>query len=320
MKNSHENENGPENVSPISGKECKNYNRRPIAVMISGDEHVRPLSGVALADLVVEMPVSLGGVNRLMAVYVCGEPAEVGSLRSARHDFIPLAMGFDAIYAHWGGSHFALDKLDAGVMDNIDALPNRYNAYFRKDGYEPPDDGFTSIERLERSAKKYGYRLKNQFEGYKHVQPEESMSNVPPSPRLRRTGKGQMSKVLSVGYPGKYKVEWRYDPNTDLYSRYRNDAPEIDKLSGKQIKAKNIVIMRAKQHHLESQYNDVDITGTGQTAFYRDGQEIAGGWKKPAWPQDSKLEFLTETGEEFAFTPGSIWIEIIGPDKGVSWE
>lgn len=309
VKNSLENKKKvPQEVSPISGKKCKNYNRRPFAVMISGDQRVRPLSGIAAADLVIEMPVYLGGVNRLMAVYVCGEPEEIGSVRSARHDFIPLAMGLDAIYAHWGGSHFALDKLNAGIMDNIDALPNRYNAYYRKSESKPPDNGFTSIKRLVRSAKKYGYRLKNHFEGYKH---------------LKKADKRQQTaeeKILKLGYPGKYKVEWKYNPHTNSFTRYRNGTPEIDKLTGKAVKAKNIVIMRAKQHHLEGQYNDVDITGTGQAAFYRDGKEFAGRWKKPAWPQHSKLEFLTDSGKEFAFVPGPIWIEIIGPDKEVSWE
>jgi len=111
--------------NPINGIACDNAIKRPLAVMMAGDLEAWPLSGISEADLVVEMPVVTNGITRYMAVFVCGNPKEIGSIRSARHDFIPLAMGFDAIFAHWGGSHFALEKLDNKIMDNINALYRR---------------------------------------------------------------------------------------------------------------------------------------------------------------------------------------------------
>ena len=179
-----ENENNEEqnqeeenkNISPISGLECENAARRPMAVMMAGDIEARSLSGLSEADLVVEMPVVTSGITRMMAVYVCGDPETIGSLRSARHDFIPLAMGFDAIFAHWGGSHFALDKLNAGIMDNIDAIVDYYSAYYRQSGIARPHNGFTSAERLFKAAEKFGYRLENNFEGYPHYDDNNNLS------------------------------------------------------------------------------------------------------------------------------------------------
>src|SRR3990167_1280909 len=92
---------------PLTGQKCENYNRRPLAVMLAVDSVARPLSSIYVADVVVEMPVVKDSINRFMGIYVCNKPEEIGSVRSARHDFIPLAAGFDAIYSHWGGSNFS---------------------------------------------------------------------------------------------------------------------------------------------------------------------------------------------------------------------
>ena len=58
-------------VSPITGLECENYNRRPIAVMLAQDPITRPLSGIGAADLVIEMSVITNSITRIMSVYVC---------------------------------------------------------------------------------------------------------------------------------------------------------------------------------------------------------------------------------------------------------
>lgn len=291
--------------SPISGLACDNYRRRPIAVMLAGDSVVRPLSGLSEADLVVEMPVITGSITRFMAVYVCNSPSEIGSLRSARHDFIPLAMGLDAIYAHWGGSHFALDKLDAGIMDNINALYNPYSAFYRKPSIPMPHNGFTSMSRLVYAAEKLGYRGENKFKGYSHQEEEEDESRT--------------AGTLTVGYPGQYKVEYDYDPETNSYLRWRGGTKDIDRNNSKQLNPKVVIIMRAASRQIEGQYNDVDVEGEGEIEVYQNGQVIRGTWKKDKDNLSSKLYFLNEKGKEIKFIPGQIWLEIVEPQQDVIW-
>jgi len=293
--------------NPITGLKCENYNRRPIAVMLAEDPITRPLSGISFADLVIEMPVITGSITRLMAVYICEEPEEIGSLRSSRHDFIPLAMGLDAIYVHWGGSHYALDKLNAGIMDNIDALKNPYNAFWRKSYLPAPHNGFTSMARLINAAEKLGYRLVNKFEGYLHLED--------PEPQIKAKGK------LFIGYTGNYEVYYEYDPETNSYKRWRAGEPEIDKLTNKQVEVKNVIIMRAASRQIEGPYyNDVDVEGIGTAVVYRNGEEIKGTWKKEGRYQSTKLYFFDNRGKEIKFVPGKIWIEIVEPYTMVKWE
>jgi len=266
-KNSQDQKPGSENknnISPITGQECENYNRRPIAIMLATDPVTRPLSGISQADMVIEMPVITGSITRLMAIYGCETPEEIGSVRSARHDYIPLAMGLDAIYAHWGGSHFALDKLNAGIMDNIDAMKNPYNAYFQKSEIPMPHNGFTSSERLINAAEKLGYRLTNKFEGYPHL--ENSKSKL------------QMSNGrLSIGYGGHFKVSYEYEKDENIYRRWRDNQREIDKNNGNQAEASVVIIMKTESRMIEPpDYNDVDVEGEGNAIIYQNGEEIKG--------------------------------------------
>lgn len=295
-------------LSPISGIPCENGERRPFAVMLSGDAITRPLSGIGQADLVFEMTVVENSITRLMAVYVCSSPSQIGSVRSARQDFIPLADGLDAIYAHWGGSHFALDKLKTGIIDNMDALPNPYNIFYRQSGIEAPHNGFTSMTRLSNGAQKLGYRTSSEFTGYLHLSDQEIFSH------------GKESKILTIDYAGPYKVAYHYDPETNSYWRWRGNEKEIDKNTKTQVSAKNVLIMRALSHVLEGQYNEVQVEGQGQAEYYLNGQASNGTWKKNAKDPKSKLTFYDVKGNEIKFVPGSIWVEIVDPGLVVKYE
>lgn len=293
-------------ISPISGLACENYNRRPLAVVLSEDSVTRPLSGISEADLVFEMPVITGGITRMVAVYVCNSPSEVGSLRSARHDFIPLTMGLDAILAHWGGSHFAQDQLANGVMDHIDALTNPYDAFYRKSGTPQPHNGFTTVERLLTSAGKLGYRLEDNFDGYSHI--PESYNH------------GIMDKTLKINYAYPYSVEYKYDAQTNNYVRWRSGKLEIDKNINQSVKAKNVIVMRAISRQIEGPYyNDLEIEGSGECQVFQNGVVVSCHWQKDKNNLASKLYFFDENNREVPFVSGQIWIEIVEPNQKATW-
>lgn len=272
---------------------------RPIGVMLAADGSTRPLSGIAQADLVVEMPVIVGGINRFLAIFQCTNSLEIGSIRSARDDFIPLAAGFDAIYGHWGGSHFALDELRKKVIDNIDALYNPYGAYYRKRGVRAPDNGFSSIERLRNAADKLGYRLvQGSTYGYARINLSEIVSPL-------------VKYKLDIKYPGKNAASWLYDPANKTFTRNRGGVSEIDKNIKKQVEVANVIILKTTSRKLEGQYNDVRVTGRGEALIYRAGQEIKATWEKEADKISSRLRFLDEQDQEIPLARGKIWLEYI---------
>jgi len=284
--------------SGILGTSCKNAEKRAYAVMMAADRVARPLSGVSEADLVFEMPVITDGITRYMAIFQCEEPKEIGSIRSARHDFINLALGLDAIYAHWGGSEFALNKLREGIIDNIDALVNPHDAYYRKSTARAPHNGFTSFERLDEAASKLGYRLTTKFSGYPHTK-DESVRN--------------RDYEINIPYPSPYNVKFRYDSESNSYLRSTGGFKEVDKNNNRQVKVKNLVVMKAVSKQIKDQYNDVDLENSGELTVYRNGEIILGSWEK----RSDRYYFLNNNKEEIEFTPGKIWVSIIQPNQDI---
>lgn len=290
--------------SPLTGLVCENAKRRPVAVMMSGDFEARPLSGISEADIMVEMPVVTGGITRYMAIFGCNSPKEIGSIRSARHDYITLAAGLGAVYAHWGGSHFALDKLNAHVIDNINALYLDGTVFYRKPGIAAPHDGFTTLEKLDGYAKQVGYSSEWNFSGYKFAEKEKSLIN-----------KGR----ITIGYPSIFKVEYEYSGEKGEYLRFKGGTREMDKNTNEQVSAKNVIVMYAASRQIEGQYNDMDIEGEGKATVFQNGNEISGTWKKDKSDIKSKLSFFDDAGKEIEFIPGKIWIQVVEKGQSVSW-
>ncbi len=286
--------------SSIAGLNCDTAQRRPVAVMLESDPEARPLSGIGQADMVVEMPVTPNDVTRFMAIYQCQTPKEIGAIRSARQDFIPLAAGFDTIYAHWGGEHGALAELDSHVMDDINALQFDGTVFYRKTTIAPPHNGFSNLDLLFQQAKVFYYSLTKDFVGYPHTDalPAKNISNV--------------ATTVTLDYLSPYNVSWAYDQNKNIYARTRGGEPEIDKNTNQQVTASVIAVMDTTSHILTAgdQYIVVATTGQGPAEIYQAGIKITGTWKKDPSKLDSKLFFYDSSGNEIKFTPGQIWIEV----------
>lgn len=308
------------NVSPISGLACENWNRRPFAVMQPGDVPARPASGFSEADMVIEMPVITASITRLLGVYVCGNPEDVGSMRSARHDYVALAKGLDAIFVHWGRSDIAAfkDNLNNNIIDdmncNDDAGKSASKYCYRNQTIgRGVDSGYAKFSKLVEGAKEFGYRMENKFSGYPH-QAEAAMD---------QRGNGGH---LRAAFAGPYAVEYDYDKESNTYKRIWGNVADTDRNNGQRIAPKNIVVMIALSEQIEGQYNNVqigdpwyDTSDSGEAFYYMNGQEIKGTWKKDKSKADSKLFFYDSNGQEVKFVPGQIWVDVLEPGQTLRW-
>lgn len=299
----------PSTQSGLSGRSCEDASRRPIGVMLSSDMITRPVSGFAAADMVWELPVLVNDVTRLLAVYQCGRPAEIGSVRSARHDYLFLAEGVDAIVGHWGGSYHALNRIAAGEFDTINALTNPFNSYFRKNTLPAPYNGFTTYDNLWNALQKLNYRVKTSFSGYP-FKDDAAASTRPPGGKL------------SISWPGTFRAHYEYDPATNRYARYWGGVKQVDGGTKEIVAPSAVVIMRAANGSAVGPggYNEMGIEGTGELAVYQDGQEIKGAWRKNELEKTDPVHFLDETGQPITFTRGQVWVMAVEPEITVTWE
>lgn len=289
-------------VGIFTGKACPNAPSRPFAVMLSGDAEARPLSGIADADMVIEIPVIVNDITRYAAFYQCGQPKEIGSIRSARTPFIGLAKGYNAVLVHWGGEKDALEKLQNNIMDNVDAIINPFNAFWRKKGVPMPHDGFTSYENLFLAAKKLNYDFQSPLHTFFTFRKQGILNNS--------------NEIITIGYPGKFSVSYHYVPKLNTYLRFKGGAPEQDYLTKKQIDVKNVLVAWANVYHTYSQYDNVEINGKeGRLRAFIGGNDIQGIWRKEA--SDKPLLFFDLKGKPIELEPGNIWVEVVGLEQKV---
>ncbi len=282
----------PGHKSGIAGLECSTQDARPYAVMLSSDKEARPLSGIGQADMVFEMPVVDSGFTRMMAVYQCNRPKELGSVRSSRLDFVPLALGMDAIYAHFGGEHTVLEELNSGVIDNIDGLKYDGTIYYRKNNIPRPHNAFTNFDLLGQISEKLGYRTTNSKIDYPHDKDDKSKAEVQPSPLFNKD----------------FEVVWAYNKTNNLYSRTRAGKPEIDKNTNTQVEVKNVVVMKTTWSPINKDYIRVKTVGSGGLLLYKEGTVITGTWEKK--DDKSKLFFYDQNHKEIPLSPGATWVEV----------
>lgn len=312
----------PENMSSIAGLGCADWKRRPVAVMQPADATARPAAGFSEADMVFEMPVITATINRLMGVYQCNQPKEVGAVRSSRHDFLPIAKSLGAIYVHWGGSHFALDKIKEGILDNIDCTGAAGNGAGTEVCYRAERVGAMKLEDSSRvnvqtafeRAKALGYGLENTFAGYPH-QDEAPIEARPTSGHIR------------IGYPGTGEVEYYYDKETNAWKRLWGNVADTDRNNGTRIAPKNVAVVYSRSEQIEGQYNNMqlgdpwyDQTDSGEASYYMNGKETKGSWKKDKSNLGSKFTFLDQAGNEIKFVPGQIWVNVVEPGTAFVWE
>ncbi len=305
---------------------------RPLGVMIENSVDARPQSGLSGADAIYEA-VAEGGITRFLAVFYCQDAGQVGPVRSARTYFIDFLSeyGDSPLYAHVGGANQpgpadALGQLDTYGWTGYNDLnqfsigfPTFWRDYGRLPNVATEHTMYSSVGKLFDFAKtnrkltnvdENGKSWDTKFVPYTFTD-DASVSQRPTSQTIH------LEFWQSAG--SDYFVDWTYNPKTNLYARANGTKPYIDKDTGKQLAAKNIVILEMVQENADDGYvaNDhllfVD-KGTGKAVVFKDGKRINGTWEKDS--RTARTIITDANGKQIQFDRGLIWFEIL-PTDGV---
>ena len=279
--------------SPFSGIRCPGAEERAIGIILAQYPETTPLSGLSFADVVIESPVYKNGPQRLVAIFQCDEPDEVGSIRSARPYHGDLARAFDLIFVSWGRSEIPITYEKFSDIDYISAIFNPYGVFFRKANKPAPHNGFVNFKSLRSATENLGIRQENKFNGFK----------------FNKTLPGEGIEALEISINYYFPVKFIYDSAKGSYKRYWDGKVVFDALNQKAIFAKNVVILKTQISNLQEGIADIKLTGMGEAMFYRNGRMFIGSWKRGG--DNEPFQFLDSDGEEFQLAPGSTWIEII---------
>jgi len=281
-------------------------NKIPVTgVMIENSTHARPQSGLGQAMVVFEA-VAEGGVTRFLALYQDTSPGSVGPIRSARPYYIQWAMGFDAGYAHVGGSPAGLADIKAWGTHDLDTFANAA-AYQRIASRAAPHNVYTSINRLNQLEVSKGY----------------TSSTFTSLPRKKAApAKTPTAKSINMTLSGPvYNVHYDYNAATNSYNRSEGGAPQVDANTNAQISPKVVIAMVIPETSgaLDASgayYSNYASIGSGTVYVFQDGTVTTGQWAKAG--NSAQITFTDAAGKPLALDPGQTWLTAVTDTSKVS--
>lgn len=282
--------------------------KRPVAVMINNAPAARPQWGLCAPDIVLE-GLAEGGITRMMWLFAdVNSIPKIGSLRSARHDFLEMAEGLDAIFVHWGGSVYAYDALKQRNVDDIDGMVYS-NAYFyrdqsRKVGVE--HTGCTDGERLSQAIGKLDLRqtVKDAYKApFAFAGAEKPVSLS-----------GGACESVAFSFSNAYRHTFRYDASSKLYRNFMNDQPMTED-GGKQMAVTNVLLLYCPVKSVgdASGCIDMDLSG-GSGVYATNGTQERITWKKGNTPSDP-LKLYGADGTALTLNAGKSYIGLVPADR-----
>jgi hypothetical protein len=142
---------------------------------------------------------------------------------------------------------------------------------------------------------------------------------------------GRPAEALEVFIAYQNQSGWYYDPLSQSYLRYvdtseRKQAgilhPETDRLTGRQLRFENLIVLFAKHQVISPTNLDIhlDAGRTGKAILFRNGLALNIDWSTQPDQQgeaDHPIRFLQKNGEVAQLRPGHTWVIVVTPETTV---
>jgi hypothetical protein len=273
---------------------------------------VRPQWGLSLADHVYEYLIG-DHMTRFIGIFYGTDASMVGPVRSARlFDEQVLRMYKAILVFGWA---------DDPVAERL-TQPDIHNSLV----IERPDN----CPPLCRSELGHGY---NNLFADTHLMSqyisERGTNNDRPNLdglrfELETPKSGSRGEALSIKFSNVSYLQWQYDPTSGQYLRFqeieddrgqeKRYAPLTDSLTGKQLAADNLLVLRTR-HEIFYQSTsttifDMPFSGAGSGYALREGKIYPVNWTRAA--PDGLPTLALPNGRPYPLKPGNVWFEILG--------
>jgi len=308
--------------------------RRPLGVMIENHKEARPQSGLSSADIIYEA-VAEGGITRFLAIFYCQDASYVGPVRSARIYFLKFLEGYgqNPLYAHVGGANTPGPANALGYINDLGwssyndlnqfsvPFPYFWRDYERLPGRVTEHTVYTSTKKLWQYAKDKRELTNVDEEG---VRWDKGFSEWKFEDDAKQADRGKVGKI-DLGFwdnlASDFSVVWNYDSTLNSYRRTNGGAPHLDKNTGKQLEAKNIVVIFVRESPANDGYEGGHILykniGSGEMLFFKNGQVVEGTWSKET--DEDQIKFFDNNGREISIVRGQVFIEMLPTGNKVNY-
>jgi hypothetical protein len=272
----------------------------PLAVMVENSIDARPQVGLDRADIVYEA-LAEGGISRFLAIYITQDAEAIGPVRSTRHYFVYTAAEYNATLAFVGASPIGYSALAATGIRQLNESygdPGIWRSFRRA----APHNAYTGTVEARQAA-----------DGKSPGWPG-SWGPMVFKDQLAATI-GQPATSITVRYPpiDWYDVDYEYDPNTNLYTRFMDGYRHRDQFTGLQLAASNVIVQVVPDGVIDREGRlDLAQTGEGPAYYFLDGVEVDGSWTKADY--GSQTFFWDTAGNLARFNPyGTTWVQLVSP-------
>ncbi len=300
------------NINPFTGVADLSESAigaRPVAVMVENAPAARPQWGMSTPDVIIEGVVE-GGITRMMWLYAdVTKMPKVGPVRSARHDYVEIAQGMNAIYVHWGGSNLAYNKISEIGMKDIDGLKD--GAYFKRDSSRSSrgteHTGYTTGEYIAKAIANKKLTTKAKDTNWTMFKVVEDGVRIP----FGGASGGAME--VNVTFSSSYKYSFKYSMDKNVYVSYLNGKAVTDGTDGKAVSFSNLIIMYSPTKTVDSEkHQDWDLS-SGEALWISQGAGEKITWKKGG--ANSPLKFYGTDGKELIVNKGKTYVGVVPADQ-----
>lgn len=298
------------NKNPLTGVSdlaADAIGKRPIAVVVQNSPASRPQWGMCSPDIIIEGLVE-GGITRMLWLYSdVNKIPKVGSIRSARIDFIEMAEGFDAIFVHWGRSATADAALNNRNVDDIDGL--YYSTkYFARDqarrnsGYSLEHTAYTTGEMISKGISELSLRtdIKSDYKNLLSFNKESSPAAY---------SSGSCSSV-KFKYSNSFVYTYNYDSATKKYFSNLNGKAFCED-GGTQLSVTNVIILYFPSYSVINSKGSIDMDLTGGTGIIcSNGTYETIKWEKGNTPSNP-IKLYTNDGKTLKLNAGKSYIGFV---------
>ncbi len=277
---------------------------RPFAITVNNTPvAVKVQEGLNKAFLIYELPTE-GSTSRLLAVFKDVKDVNIGTIRSARHNFIDYALESDAIFVAYGWSHYAEDDLKKN--NSINYIQGLFGGPFWRSNPEnlvSEHTAYTSIAKLRDNATKKGYRTTST--GEKSTVLKYNVEDVDISKKTN----AQVANTVDIPYGAGFRTKFEYDKDKKEYKRIENGVANVDYKTKEQFTAKNIIVQKIEYNVCDDNYYwNLHTTGSGKGYFITNGYAVPIKWSKAN--RSAKTKYTYEDGTEIEVSDGRTFIEV----------
>ncbi|WP_082652002.1 DUF3048 domain-containing protein [Gorillibacterium timonense] len=286
-------------VQPLTGLPSQTENKdRAFLVTVENSPAARPQTGLSQADLVYEV-LAEGEITRFLAVYQSEKPEVIGPVRSMRPYFAEIGVGLGAMLVHAGWSQDGMNMMVKLKADHLDGVYADGVTFWRSKDRKAPHNLYTSWEKIQDGAARHKFSTQWTNPGLSFASVGESVVN--------EEAVWQPASKVTIPYIMGYKVGYEYDAETGVYNRFMAGQPHVDKDSGKQLTAANVLVIEASHKILDKEgRRAVDVNSSGKGYLIQQGHQ-----RSVTWSRKDGVIRVFANGAELPLVPGKTWIQIV---------